>query len=324
MTYGRLLTPRFYPDSVNHYASRGATRSTMITDKGGSYNTGYNKYQLFDLNPLNYASFATDAGTSTVSVQVDFGEAVSCNYVAILNHNIGTSGGKFRIARSASTMSAGGGTDATGISQILNASSISEPPSAIYVTPANDGDTIVSMNAQSYRYWLFEFEDVATWSDDLIIGSIMIGTYYDSTVAPDITSTRENAFSGVSNRQAYAGKDFAFASHLQPNTGAYSPFLDSSEYDRFGSRRAYDFTTSYLADSNVYPSDHADANAASNFMARVWNKVGGSFLPFIFQVNNLSTTKGDFIFARFDSNIMQTSRPSNNTETLSTRVVQVF
>ena len=320
MSYGRVLTPRFYTDSINFYASRGVSRSSLVEDIGAaSVDSGYSIYQSIDMNPTNPCQWATDATGDTVSIRIDFGEAVTCDYVAIMGHNLDTTGGKIRIARSATEPSSGGGTVPTGISDYFNANDLLTG----YYSVDEDGDTILSFSDNSYRYWLIEFEDVSSWSGDLQIGAILLGNRFNSPVAVDNNYSRSMAFDGVQTSRAYAGKDFATASHLGPSSGDYAPFLDADSTNRFGARRSYNLTVSFIGDDDLFPSDHADSEASVNFSGTVFNKVGGSFLPFIFQPSITSTTKGDFLWARVGNEIT-TSRVGHNVETVTFDVMQVF
>ena len=136
MTYARPLKPIFFTDTINNNKLYGKPKSAMITDRSGSYNTGYDKYDLFDLNPQNEVSFDTSANTTThILIQIDLGAfAFDVDYCALLNHNLVTAEGTIRIAHSATTIStAGAGT---------TIAALATPPNVILNGAANpDADS---------------------------------------------------------------------------------------------------------------------------------------------------------------------------------------
>jgi len=105
-------------DNFNWLASRGKSRNSMIDIVSGAgyvaLNSGYTKYQMFDMNPLNQASFDSNGGTATVLITIDYGvTAMPTNFIAIMNHNLKSADGKIRVAHDTSPIVAvSGGTTA--------------------------------------------------------------------------------------------------------------------------------------------------------------------------------------------------------------------
>jgi hypothetical protein len=123
LTYGRPAKPKFFTDNINAMRLHGRAKSSIVTARTGTYNTGYDIYDLFDLQPLNVTSFDTSANTTThILIGIDLGtSAYDTNYFALLNHNLFTVEGTIRIAHDTSAITAaGGGTTVAALSVILN------------------------------------------------------------------------------------------------------------------------------------------------------------------------------------------------------------
>ena len=104
MTYARTNKPIFFTDSVNWLKMNGEAKTDILTDRTGSYNSDYDKFDLFDLNPQNVTSFDTSGNTTThIVIQIDLGtSASSVDYCALLNHNMVTAEATLRVTHSAS------------------------------------------------------------------------------------------------------------------------------------------------------------------------------------------------------------------------------
>ena len=320
MTYQRLSKPRFYMDNANWQFSRGLSRDTALSLNTGTFISGYDKYQLFDMNPLNYAQFNVAAGATTVSVEIDFGVAVSCDHLTVLNHDLDTQGGQIRVAYSSSPMSSGGGTSVTTPRSVpVNGSWASGK-----ILPAADGDTVAIFASASARYWVVEFEALTTWAGALTVGEIILGEYYTMPISPDMPVTKRTLLDGVDVREAYGGKAYGFSRWILPNTGAYSPFRDATEATRLAGREAFEFSVGFVNDTNLYPSDRASGYSSANFLADVVNRSAMNLLPFVFAADSTSTTTGDYLYARFDQNSFETIRKAWLVDSFNLRVVQEF
>ena len=320
MTYQRLSKPRFYMDNANWQFSRGLSRDTALSLNTGTFISGYDKYQLFDMNPLNYAQFNVAAGATTVSVEIDFGVAVPCSHITILNHDLATQGGRIRVAYSASPMATGGGSIIEVAQENLNCGTVS----ANKIVPSADGDTVCSFTTESARYWVVEFEALTTWAGALTVGEIILGESYTMPISPDMPVTKRTLLDGVDVREAYGGKAYGFSRWILPNTGAYSPFRDATEATRLAGREAFEFSVGFVNDTNLYPSDRASGYASANFLADVVNRSAMNLLPFVFAADSTSTTTGDYLYARFDQNSFETIRKAWLVDSFNLRVVQEF
>lgn len=327
MTYNRPLLPRFYIDNCNFQASRGLSRNSMITIDADEIqlNTGYTKYQLFDMNPNNYVTFDTSGASDSVLIAIDLGvSGISTNSISVMNHNLATAGGNVTIKHHTSAITAptGVGTAVASIAAVVNGGSVGSGIS----TPNNNGDTLLTFTASTDRYWAVIFNDVATWTGtDLQVGEIFLSNYFTMSLSPDLPSTRSFDFDGVQVQKSYGGRAFGSARWIAPSSGDYVPFrsITTSETLAAG-RETYNFAWSYLDDDEVVPSNMAAPYGSSNFFADVVNKTGMHLLPFIFTPDSTSTAKGDYMYSRFDQSSLNISTPVPHVSTFSARIVQEF
>lgn len=328
MTYNRLLTPRFYIDNCNWQASKGLSRNSMITIDADEVqlNAGYTKYQLFDMNPQNYATFNTSGGTgTTVLIAIDLGvSGISTNSIAIMNHNLSVAGGSLTVKHHTSPITAptGVGTAVASMASVINGGS----PSAGTTTPNSSGDTLLTFTASTDRYWSVQFDDVATWTGtDLQIGEIFLSKYFTMPHSPDLPTQRSYGFEGVSVSKSYGGKTFGSASFTGATSGDYIAFRSVSAGETaIGGREIHDYSTTYLPDTAIFPSDMSSPYSSSNFLGDVANKTSLQLITFIYTGDSTSTTKGDYLYARFEQATLTTSMPSSRAVSFSARIVQEF
>ena len=324
MTYGRFLKPRFYMDNFNWLASRGKSRNSMIDIVSGAgyvaLNSGYTKYQMFDMNPLNQASFDSNGGTATVLITIDYGvTAMPTNFIAIMNHNLKSADGKLRVAHDTSPIVAVSGGTTASLVEVLNGD-----VSGSYATPAADYDTLLTFASSDDRYWSIEFIDVATWDADLLIGNIMLGEYYTMPNSPDMPTTKGTVFDGVNVVKAFGGRSFGVANWTAANGGTYTAFRSDTFFRKSPGRETYDLTHSYVNDTDIYPSDRFRPRDSVNFLNDVISRSSMELIPFIFTPDSKSTTTGDYMFSRFDQDSFVTTMPSANVTIFSARIVQEF
>ena len=333
-TYQRIQTPRFYIDTTNWLVSRGVATSEFACKTGGDlidHDSGFVDEELFDMNPANQVTFSTKDSSATRADHVMFvidkqASGISTNYVAILNHNLQGCTGKFRIGSSASDITAIDPT-AVACAEVINATDSSN-----IFTPANDGDSIIKFDSASTdRYIAIQFEGDSTFGTlyDLKVGCILIGEYYDMPLAPDLTVTRAVSF-GNDIMETPAGKRFSGAKWLEGNasssTQSGQPFRSkgTSTSLRFGGRMRYQMAFSYLNDSDLTNSDISTSSDTDSFYNMVWNRTGGSHLPFIFTPDKDTSTVGDYLFARFGQDEWGTQQVASNVYSTSLAIAEEF
>jgi hypothetical protein len=340
-----IRTPRFYTDNINYLLSRGVAQNGNFDVRptaganGGAIiglQTG-TEAELFDMNPLNKVDFDT-SGTSTghVVINLDLGGSFKNSFVAILNHNLVSADGKIRISASDTeshiTSADFGSATAISCTEVVNADTIS----ANLIKPGTDGSTIVRFTESDLQYWGIQFEGNSgnTFSStDLSIGCILVGEYLDAFVAPDMSVKRSIIFDQVKVLESAGGQRFSnMNNHGRTATStSKSPFTTASnEYETYGGRIAYDLNFSYLASTDVMPTDYDTLEYTDDSIVEVWNKTNGRHIPFIFSIDN-STGDGEgdnaesqHIFARFGQDSLDMTQVSNDIFNISMRIEEEF
>ena len=366
-----VRTPRFYVDTINYLMSRGVAQNGEfdVTATGGSgaaatrgIQTG-SEIELFDMNPLNKVDFDTSGDTdSQVLVTIDTQSASSKkNFIAILNHNLGTAVGKIRI------FCGDEATDVTAVdsdnaetsdvdwsgmnaAEVVNADLIGDGGDAdggnagrsLIVIPASDGSTIFTFNETNMRYWAIQFEGNTsasaqgrgdgTWgSTDLFVGNILIGEYFDAPHAPDMSVKRSIDFDKVKVLESTGGQRFSnMVSHGRTSTAtSKSPFtLGYPDYEGYGGRISYEMNFSFLNSSTVMPNRYLSlVHTDDTVVSDVWNKTNGPHIPFIFSCDNSSTgtnAESEHIFARFAQNSLNMSQVANDLWNVSLKIEEEF
>lgn len=309
MTYARPTSPKFYTDFINMNKINGMAKSDILTDRSGVYNTGYDKFDMFDLDPLNVVSFNTSTNTTThIVIGIDLGAfSHSVDYVALLNHNLNSAEGAIRIAHSSSAITtAGGGTEVANATAILNAA----VGGGTVIEPASDGDTLYSFDASTDRYWSVEIEDIAGFSgvnaNDLTIGTVLLGEMYSLPHSPDLNITHSFSVDGSNITESTSGKRHSNPRWIKANnstydTGNYIPFRTAAGVLQIPGREAYSISYSTVTDTDIFPSD-LSAIPGDTFIADVFSRTAWQTLPFIMSIDKDSTTKGDYIYCRFMAN----------------------
>jgi len=344
-----IKTPRFYPDLISYHRARGASPGIVKSDIANTLavQTG-SAGELFDLRPLNQVTFDTSANTSKhVLTNFSFTTAsYKQNYIAILNHNLNSSGGRFKIfaGNEASDITAldGGNADTADINwssvnatEIVNADTIaaSDSNKTVTVTPASDGTTVLTFDEQDLRYWAIQFEGDTAWDNttDFIVGSIMIGEYFDMPFSPDLNLTRSIVYDKVNVAESAGGQRYATATSFgrTASSTSKSPFtLGTYGQNVYGGRQAYDLTYSYLQDSDLLPNEYpVYQHGNDSVISDVWNMVDGPSRPFIFSLDHTSTgsnAESEHLFARFAQNSLDMQQVAPDVYTVGTRIEEEF
>jgi len=304
----------------------GLAKSSILSLEVGAFNTGYDIYDPFDLQPQNLCSFNTGSGTTNQVLALDFGVNVTMDFVAILNHNLNTAAGSVRVAASATPITtAGGGTEATIDFAVLNAAI----GGGTVIEPAADGDTLYTFGAKTARYWSVEFADIATWTaTDLTVGAIMVGAKHSLPLSPDINIGHGFDFSGVNISTGTSGKKHSNPSWIKANntsaTGTnYIPFRSGVGASQLPGREYYSLAYSIIADTSLLPSD-LGAPSGSSFSVKVMSKTGWSACPMVMGVDSTSTTAGDYLFCRLIGNSFNMTQSSAQMHNIAFAVEQEF
>ena len=361
-----IRTPRFYTDYISYLLSRGvtqngefdvtATASTGSASATRGIQTG-SEAELFDGRPLNLVSFDTSGDTdSQVLVTLDMqSDNPKQSFVAILNHNLNSSGGKIRIsagsASSRVTAVDAGNANTSDVSwgsqnvtQIVNADTITAASNnkSVVIQPDADGSTIIIFDEQDLRYWGIQFEGAGvgtgaatddTWSGstDFTVGQIMVGEYYNMPNAPDLNVKRSIMFDQVTVQESIGGQRFSnMTSHGRTGSStSKSPFsTPSSNRHLYGGRIAYDMQFSYLASTHIMPDEYHIKDFDDDAVVEdVWNTTNGQHLPFIFSIDKDSSgsnAESEHIFARFAQNSLDMTQVAPDVFNISLRIEEEF
>ena len=343
-------TPRFYPDGIAYFNTRGGGPLVIVTGSNLlDFQTG-KIGELSDGRPLNQVSFNTssDSGQDHVLFTCNFGSTnYRSNYIAILNHNLAACVGKIRIGfgnaiDDVNTVDLGSvdSTSDLAAAEVVNADSITVASNQIVVDPATDGTTLLTYTYNdpaedvSNRYMGIQFEGASgsgAFSADLKIGGIMVGEYFDMPHAPDLSVKRSIIYDKVKIQESAGGQRYGIASNLG-RTGAsttLSPFNtgDHGAYT-MGGRMAYDMNFSYLASTDVMPNEYDYREWADDAVVLdVWNATNGPHIPFIFSVDNSSTgdnAESEHIFARFAQDSLDMTQVAHNFWNVKMRIEEEF
>ena len=187
-----VRTPRFYIDYIQYLLSRGVAQNgnfdvTATSGSGASAFRGIqtgSEAELFDGRPLNLVSFDTSGDTdSQVLVTLNLQSASpKQSFIAILNHNLESSGGKIRItagddASDVTAVDAGNADTADvswgsqNVTQIVNADTITAASNnkSVVIQPATDGSAIFTFDNWDSNLKLY---GAAFSSDVFIVASI--------------------------------------------------------------------------------------------------------------------------------------------------------
>lgn len=326
--------------------------------------------ELFDGKPLNQVTFNTNSSTSShVLINIDFQDSADgssasdrINFVAILNHNMNSADSKVRIFGGAhendvQSIDAGGAESAdidwsaVNTTEVVNADDITVGTSdtSVVIEPAQDGSTVFTFDGQNDRWWGIQFEGTNSDSsanatdgtfdatNDLRIGCIMVGTYYDMPHSPDMTLARSISFDKNKIFESMGGQKYGLATNLgrHVSSTSRSPFLvgtQSAVDDVFFGRIAYDFAFSYIQDTDLLPAEYVDIDAlhtstTRSFVMDVWNNTLGNLLPFIFSVDKSSTganAESELIFARFDSSKLDMKQVAHKLYNIRLKIIEEF
>ena len=327
MTYARPVNPIFFTDITNCLKINGGAKTDILTDRAGVYNSGSDKFDLFDLNPQNVCSFATSGNTTThIVIEIDLGDSgASVDYCAILNHNLVTAEAEVRIAhRGVPIEVAGQGTEVASTVNILNSTT-----GVDHIAGLADGDTMFSFTSSSDRYWSIEITDQTGFSaTDLFMGAVMLGEKYSIPLSPDMNINHSFSFDGVNISTGLSGKRHSNPSWIKANNtteaaGNYIPFRLDVGAQQLPGRESYSLSYPVIQDTDLLPSD-LGAPSGDSFAVNVMSKTGWNALPFIMGVDSTSTTQGDYIFCRFRDNSYSLTQIASKVHSTSFSVDQEF
>tara|TARA_R100000655_G_scaffold104012_1_gene150822 strand:- start:3159 stop:4229 length:1071 start_codon:yes stop_codon:yes gene_type:complete len=356
MANQNIRIPRFYTDLIGYHRARGASVGSITATNASNgfigLPTSNTVSDVLDLRPLNQVTFDTSADTDGhVLFNVHFTtSSYNQTYVAILNHNLNSCDGRFKIfaGSSSSDITAldGANVDITNpdtdaewnnitTTEIVNADTIaaSDSNKTLTVTPASDGTTLLTFDEQDLRFWAIQFEGNTAWdgSTDFKLGGIMIGEHYDMPHAPDLQLNRRIHYDKVKVQESVAGQKFAVATSLGRTASdtSKSPFaLGTYGQAVYGGRIMYDMNFSSLQGSDVLPSETTVYQFSDDsVVSDIWNMTDGPHRPFIFCIDNTSTganAESEFMFARFNQDQLAMQQVAPDVYNINMSIAEEF
>jgi len=347
MANQNIRTPRFYIDDISYQLSRGvvqdgnfdvmATGSNRIGIKSG----GGVEAELFDMRPLNLVTFDTasdpDGG---VVVTIDKASTTKkTSFIAVLNHNLNSAGGRFRITSSDTEShvnifktadNEGDGTEVDP-TEIVNGAVQGSTP--FEVLPDTNGSTIITFAENNDRFFGIQFEgaDGTFTSTDLTMGCILMGEFYDMPHSPELSVKKSIAFDQVSIQESIGGQRFSNMTSFgrTASSTSKSPFsISSFGQNIYGGRISYNMSFNYLQSTDLMPTEYLSIDDTDDAVVEdIWNKTNGNHLPFIFSIDNTSVganAESEHIFARFNQNSLDMTQVAPDVFNIALKIEEEF
>lgn len=203
------------------------------------------------------------------------------------------------------------------------------------------GHTIIKFTEETDRYWGLQFEGTngqtsvahadGTFdtSNNLKIGCILLGQYYDMPRSPDLAVKRSISFDGVSVQQSIGGQRYStMTNHGRNNISSdnKSPFHTYyNSFGAYGGRMSYDMKFSYLNSTDIMPNNYNEFQPTDEAIIEdLWNKTNGRHTPFIFTQDKDSTNYSDYLFARFGQDNLGMTQVAPDVFDVSLRIEEEF
>tara|TARA_Y100000310_G_C20379991_1_gene667626 strand:- start:40 stop:786 length:747 start_codon:yes stop_codon:yes gene_type:complete len=214
------------------------------------------------------------------------------------------------------------------------------------VSATYDGFTIATFNNGYDPITGFSFSAYP------IVGSVIIGTYYDMPHSPELKLTMTREMDGVKRIRTKGGSDLVNHKYIKPPLwGVYAPWGlaggGNQKLARAG-RRTWNLSFNYLSDRDLFGAnqylgrlewggqkdivDDEDYGYGEyygynvltddNFYSQVIHKTNGGQLPFVFQPDSNDNT--NFAICKFDMNKFQFKQVANGVYNMKLKIREVW
>lgn len=191
----------------------------------------------------------------------------------------------------------------------------------------NDSDIM------DYRRFCFKFVSSYMPEQEFKIGSLMFGKYIDMPHSPDLKLTRSVEFDGIDVTRGISGADFTTIQNTGIPSWQHGDCWKNIEYNNVGQslnlgssgRRRWNLKFSYISQSNMFSSHHADksfgtVDAFNNFsnnsngsVELLYQLTLGGALPFLFTPDqNAAEGEKEFAICRFAKDSLTCSQTAHN------------
>ncbi len=350
MGYSRIRTPRAYIDKISRDLSNGwrssADFTTARTDGGTfSLNSGH-ILDLFDLKAHKYIRIPKE--TKEFYLQFNTGyfteSTGESNFLAILGHNIHSANVNFKVEISDSSTMSGTVANVSNVLYNGHTKTVNTPADSgsggfsDYISPQSNGwsmftwtDSGDTTNDNRFLRVTFRADDSATtnFSDDLYIGAIMYGEYFDFPANADVGYSVSYDYDESEQKRSLGGSDYSTIRHYGSPMWAYTPsWTVYASTTNIGStsaapyhfmkrpgRKKISMNFSNVADDKIFSNNSYSSGEyldSTAFHPALYHQIAGSHHPFIFSFDNTSTTYSDFCMVR-NVNGLNTKQVAANT-----------
>lgn len=299
--YQRILTPRFYASLPHLLVARGELPSDVVQLDTGAIADG-NIVELIDSAAQHLVTFNTSGSATELHIAFDLRySSVTSNFLAILNHNLQEAGAKVQfLLHTADVYGSATAVTLTDIVGDLTASSATTNGSLLF--------TYLVASGASKRYgWLRIYPAGATFTADIKIGQVMVGTYFTLPYGVDekscqlriVPTNRKTTETPMGRRNAGSGWTTG-SERLDPPFGV--PFRSDSisyAWQRHVGRRTASFNLPYFEDTYIFPQDLAGGIDLDGGIS--WDLVSmldGGTIPCIYTPDKDSKVTGDYCWCR--------------------------
>ena len=359
MAYQNVETPRFYVCILSYLKSMGNLKvaidsttnepstANFISDEDLINLIGINPSDaiLLDRNPDNATITGNNNNYDVLRWQIKSGAWFSHimpndkNFQMILGHNLASAEGRYYVQA--------GGTgdvwDTVANNHFIN----TNPPiyDGFSVRLDDNADDLLSDKVQ-FRIETVD-NDALNYVEQLKIGSLLYGTYFEMPHSPDLSLTMTREMDGVKRVRTRGGVDLVKHQYTKsPKWGDLAPWelydpttaMPNQALSRVG-RRTWDLSFSYLQDSDVFPDTSSLTNYGTSgysdgdditentllednsFFSQVIHKTNGGQLPFIFQPDK---DYPEFAICKFDMNSFQFEQVANGVYNIKLKIREVW
>ena len=350
--------PRIYVDWGSWAKAMGIFEVHNITG-GGWWGSDELWTSKIGLNPSNVTTFEGTTNIDHNYVRVEsgaFSDEDYPNYVAVLGHNLASAKGFFYVETN------NDGTDNTGVTEeevinwrVWNSGNIDAIDyNGFSICTFDNADTNsgqstgITINIIGEKFYTGESADHLNFVEDVKIGSICYGKYFDFPHSPDLKITQSIEMGQLTRQQSVIGGSISNSMQTPDMWGDLGAWeLDSpSEQDdasKLGIRRGkriWNLSFSYLSDKDTLPinalgntifdianassydsTDYTDGAESAyfnsnvlddlSFFSAVWNKTLGGHLPFIFQPDKDNNNPDQFAICKFQQDSLQVKQVAN-------------
>lgn len=342
MSYNRINTCRAYTCQIARRMALGWNTSAQITtvrtDAGTFALDEGHLMDLFDLKPQKYIKIPKETKEFYIQYDTEIGteELGESNFFAIMGHNLRTADVVFKVQTcDAVDFSSGvadvSDADYTGHTKLINAAA--HGSSNQWINPASNGWTLFTWtdntSAANNRYVRITFsEDLASgtvFADDLYLGGICYGEYFDWPVAAQVSAQTGLEFDGTTVMSSSGGSEYSNSTHFGGPMMSATPWMMNYESDtNIGStvanpyyfwnpvgRRNLSLDFNYTADTDLFPENRtstvtSESYDSADIVTQFYSRILGPHNPVLFSIDNSSTNESDYGFYRLQNDLSAT------------------